>query len=234
MKYLKPGSELSSSEMATEMHESAALLESQLMALEDRQQELSESDLRGKGLVLLEKARTLIRLERGPEAWQPAREAFDVFIQTEQWEHAVEACDILFLSDQAESLAALGQGVWLAVTYPVDPDLTVAMLQHIVDETPDESDGAAVAAATAHYVVDLRAEGKVRDDLSLFTARMLSTVARRHSNVAGQDEFDAWVERLELNDASKFLVRLRNVLDVLVQDQWWYDREALQSRLPVN
>ena len=40
------------------------------------------------------------------------------------------------------------------------------------------------------------------------------------------------MERLELNDPDKFLVRLRNVVDVLVQDQWWIDREAIQAELP--
>ena len=42
------------------------------------------------------------------------------------------------------------------------------------------------------------------------------------------------VERMELNDPDKFLVRLRNVVDVLVQDQWWFDREALQAQIPGN
>ena len=39
---------------------------------------------------------------------------------------------------------------------------------------------------------------------------------------------------LELGDPEKFLVRLRNVVDVLVQDDWWFDREELQRNLPVN
>src|SRR5574340_854440 len=71
---------------------------------------------------------------------------------------AVEACDVLYQAKQKDSIAALGMGIWLAVTFPVDPELTVAMLIHVVDETPNDSDGAAVAAITARYVVDLRAD----------------------------------------------------------------------------
>ena len=234
MEYLKPGSEIASRETDAQVPGSKALLESQLMALEDRHRELPRDDVLPRARVRLEMARTLIRLERGSEAWEHAREAFELFVRSEQWESAVEACDALFLCDHPDSLGALGQGVWLAVTYPINPELTVAMLQHIVDETPNDSDGAAVAAATAHYVVDMRAKGKTKENLSVFTGRMLSTVARRHSDVSAQEEFDAWLKRLELDDPSKFLVRLRNVVDVLVQDQWWFDREALQSRLPVN
>ena len=39
---------------------------------------------------------------------------------------------------------------------------------------------------------------------------------------------------IELREPDKFLPRLRNVVDVLVQDDWWFDREALQAELPVN
>jgi len=184
--------------------------------------------------LLLQLGRALVRLERKPEAWGAAREAFDLYLADQAWEGAVQVCDILFLADQALSLAALGQGIWLAVTYPVDPELSVALLQHVIDETPPESDGAAVAAITAHYLVDLRAQGPQRDHLLIFTNQLLATVARRHSSVEGQQDFDNWVRDMELNDPALFLPRLRNVVDVLVQDDWWFDRDALQAKLPLN
>jgi hypothetical protein len=61
---------------------------------------------------------------------------------------------------------------------------------------------------------------------------LLGTVARRHSQIETPEQLDHWMERLELKEPEKFLVRLRNVVDVLVQDDWWFDREALQQRLP--
>ena len=97
--------------------------------------------------IQLRIAELLVDLNRREEAFDTAREAFDGFIAAKQWEGAVQACNIMFLADQSQSLAALGQGVWLAVTFPIDPELSVAMLQHIIDETPADSDGAAVAAA---------------------------------------------------------------------------------------
>jgi hypothetical protein len=212
---------------------SRSALEGQLGALAERLRELGPGDPR-RASTLLEEARTLLRLERGDEAWAPAREAFDGFVAARDWERAVETCEALFLADQPESLAALGQGVWIAVTFPVAPDVTVEMLRRIVEETPDDADGAAVAAATAHYVADLRATGSGRENLLFYTAHLLSSVARRHSQVQSQDQFDAWLKRLELDQPDKFLIRLRNVVDVLVQDEWWLDRNALHARLPVN
>jgi hypothetical protein len=40
------------------------------------------------------------------------------------------------------------------------------------------------------------------------------------------------VEKLELNEPEKFLPRLRNVIDVLVQENWWVDRDAIWASLP--
>ena len=215
--------------------ESAEALESRLEALRDRLREMSEGDdLQIKAEVQLEVARTLVALDKKAEAWDLAKEAFDQFLADQNWEKAVEACDALFLTEQEGSLGALGQGVWLGVTFPIDPELSVAMLQHIVDETPNDADGAAVAAATAVYIADLRAEGKQKENLAFFTNQMLGAVAKRHSNVESEDQFRFWIDKLELTDPDKFLVRLRNVVDVLVQDDWWFDRDKLRDNLPVN
>ena len=210
-----------------------AVLRSRLLALQERLRE-TPTHAPARVAVQLETARTLLRLERRPEVWQPAREAFDQAVHMERWDDAVQACELLFLTEEPMSLAALGQGVWLAVTFPVSPELTLEMLRHIVEETPDDADGAAVAAATAHYVADLRTQGREREQLTFHTAQLLAAVAQRHSGVDNQQQFDAWMKRLELDQPEKFLVRLRNVVDVLVQDNWWLDRESIQAALPVN
>jgi hypothetical protein len=203
-------------------------LRRQLAALSPEAGALRRADLQ------LQLGRALVRLEANPEAWAAARAAFDLYLPEQAWEGAAQACDILFLADQPLSLAALGQGIWLAVTYPVDPELSVALLKHVVDETPPDADGAAVAAITAYYLVDLRARPPQRDDLLLFANQLLATVARRHSGVDDQAAFNRWIERMELGDPGQFLARLRNVVDVLVQDDWWFDRKALQAALPVD
>ncbi len=174
----------------------------------------------------------LLELQRFDDAWRRGREAFDLAIAGELWLQAAEACDILFQAEQPDSIKALAHGIWLGVTYPIDPELSVALLQHLVEESPDRSDGAAVAAATASFIVDVRAEGKAREDLQFFTMQMLGEVARRHSKVDEQEIFDFWVERLELNDPEKFLPRLAKVLEVLTGGTWWFDRDQLRSRLP--
>ena len=184
--------------------------------------------------LLLQLGRALVRLEQGAEAWAAAREAFDLYMAEQAREGAAQACDILFLAGEPQSLAALGQGIWLAVTYPVDPELSVALLHRVVEETPPDADGAAVAAIAAYYVADLRAREPQREHLLLYANQVLATVARRHSGVDGQQAFNRWIQDMELADPAKFLPRLRNVVDVLVQDDWWFDREKLQAMLPAH
>lgn len=234
MKFLGQGFDMGA-ESGEEAGDSPAAMSARLVAVRERLKEMDPAlDLAAWGGLRIEECQLLVNLEQGAEAWTLGREAFDLFTNQELWERAVETCDVLFQAEQPGSLAALGHGVWLAVTFPIDPEITIATLQHVVEETPDDSDGAAVAAATAVYVVGLRCEGKTYNDLHFFATQMLGTVARRHSDVVDQEAFDGWVARLELDQPDRFLVRLRNIVDVLVQDDWWIDREAIHTRLPDN
>jgi hypothetical protein len=181
----------------------------------------------------LDVAEALVGSGRADESWEKARSALDTFIELEQWQDAVESCDVLYQSAQPASLVALAHGVWLSVTYPVDPTLTVNMLSYVVDETPAKADGAAVAAVTAHYVADVRAAEDKHKSLTFLTKQMLANVAKGHSGVEDQEGLSVWMERLELLDPDVFLPRLSLVLGAIVPaDEWWFDRDALRGKLP--
>lgn len=184
--------------------------------------------------ALLDVAEPLLGLGQSTEAWQHAREAFAVFVDYEHWQDAVEAADILYRSEQPGSLAALGQGIWLAVTYPVKAQSTVTLLNYVIDETPADSDGAAVAAMAAHYIADLRTEAEEKNSLTFLTTQMIARVAKRHRGIEDQETLNVWIEMLQLNDVPQLLKRLSTIVDVMVGDKWWFDRDALRARLPVN
>ena len=181
----------------------------------------------------LDVAEALIGMGRADESWEKARSALDTFIELELWQDAVECCDVLYQSAQPASLVALAHGVWLSVSYPVDPTLTVNMLSYVIDETPAKADGAAVAAITAHYIADLRAAEDKHKSLTFLTKQMLANVAKGHSGVDDQEGLNAWLERLELLDPDVFLPRLSLVLGAIVPpEQWWFDRDALRDKIP--
>lgn len=235
MKYLESEAFIGDNESAEDAVKSSKLLEIRLQEKRERLAALpQEASLDTRLELQLEAAYILLDLDRRDEAWEMTRGILEQAIDEALWLRAVEACDILYQADQPDSIKALAQGIWLGVTFPVDPELSVAMLQHLIDETPDKSDGAAVAAAAACYVVDIRADGPEREDLKFFTNQLLGQVARRHSQVEEQEIFDFWVERMELDDPNKFLPRLAKILDVITEGGWWFDRDALRARIPSN
>lgn len=184
--------------------------------------------------VKLDIANAQLGLEQNENAWNEAKSAFDIFVEQEDWASAIEACDILYQTEQPSSILALVHGAWLSVTYPVDPEYTIGMLSYIIDETPNDSDGAAVAAATAHYIVGVRASDEKHESLSFLTKNMITKVAQRHSGVNSQDKLDFWMEKMELSEPEKFLPRMGTVIDAIANGRWWFDRDALRDKLPIN
>lgn len=235
MKFLQTETYLGDAECSTDAIKSSELLEQQLEKILSQVSELKEDeDALERVRLLLDGGYVLLDLQRNDEAWGLAREAFSLATAAEAWESAVEACDILFKADQPESVKALGHGIWLGVTYPIDPELSVAMLNHLVDSTPAQADGAAVAATVARYIADMRGQGQQREDLLFFTGQLLGDVARRHRGVETQELFDVWFKHLELDDPEVFLPRLGQIVDTLVPEGWWIDRDALRAKLPVD
>jgi len=233
VKYLQAETTLGNNECADDAIPPAQLAELHAQQLQEQLDALSaDAPLDERLRLTLDRGYALLEGNLFEQAWEIARKALDESLPAELWLRAVEACDIMFQADQTDSVKALAHGIWLGVTFPIDPELSVAMLQHLVDESPGRSDGAAVAAATACYLVELRAKGKQKEDLLFFTNQLLGQVARAHSQVDEQEIFEFWVQQLELDDPDKFLPRLSKVLEILVADDWWFDREQLRSRIP--
>lgn len=184
--------------------------------------------------ALLDVAEPMIGLGQAADAWTHAREAFSVFVDYEHWQDAVETVDILYQCGHKDSIAALGQGIWLGVTYPVKAQSTVTLLNYVIDETPDDSDGAAVAAMAAHYIAGLRTEGEEKSSLTFLTTQMIARVAKRSRGIEDQETLNTWIEMYQLNDIPELLKRLGVIVDVMVGDKWWFDRDVLRSKLPVN
>ncbi len=186
-----------------------------------------------RAAIELQIAEAFIGLNKLDDAWQTARPLVELFLNEANYEYAVRTCKTLYQSDHEQSIAALGQGCWLAVTYPIDPAISIEMLHNIVDETPDQSDGAAVAAMAAHYIADKRG-GDEYENLTFLTKQIIAKVAKRHRNIEDEESIKIWIEILELNDTDQLFERLAKIIDVMVDDQWWFSRDELRAKLPVN
>ncbi len=182
--------------------------------------------------ALLDLANAELGMTQMSDVWNHAKAAFDICIAHEEWQLAVEACDLLYQTELPSSITALGHGVWLSVTYPLEPEYSINMLNYIINETTDDADGAALAAITAHFIVDQRSAGKKRDDLKVLTTNMLAKVALRHSKVETQVGLDVWMDKMDLRDPDVFLPRMGMVVGAIIGDgNWWFDKAELQKKL---
>ncbi|QMU62791.1 MAG: hypothetical protein GKR92_11375 [Gammaproteobacteria bacterium] len=211
-----------------------AWLENELIKFQQQLRNLSaEASNTERAKLELEIAEVFIGLDQLDGAWESARPLLELFINDSEFELAVRTCRVLYQADQELSIVALGQGCWLAVTYPINPTLSVEMLHNIVDETPDNSDGAAVAAMAAQYIADIRGD-EHRENLMFLTTQIIAKVAKRHRNIEGEEMIKTWIEILELNDTDQLFERLAKIIDIMTADQWWFDRDELRAQLPVN
>ncbi|MBC6413582.1 MAG: hypothetical protein GDA45_01405 [Chromatiales bacterium] len=213
---------------------SHAALENRLREIEQTLAHLPTTVTEKQQLLILEKAEILVELGDKQQAWQLARTGFDYFLASKQWQYAVQACEIAYRCDCEDSIAALGMACWLAITYPIEPLLSIRVLHYVIDETPDNSDGAAVVAVVAHYLVDLRVADKQRDSLLFITKQKIADVARRHRNIADEESINIWMDILGLKDPKEFLPKMAKVIEIITDDKWWFDREQLRAQLPVN
>lgn len=187
-----------------------------------------------KAKLQLDIAECHLGLDQPQQAHDWAEKSFTALIEHDEWQLAVDACDIIYNSNQDDALVALGNGIWLAVTFPIDANLSVQILHHIVDETPEDSDGAAVAAMLAHYLAETRANEKDHKNLTFLTNQIIAQVAKRHRGIEDSATIQTWIKMYELDEIEKLLPKMALILDTIVEDNWWYDRDQIRARLPVN
>ena len=182
--------------------------------------------------VLLSLSKVCSELDEGGDAWEAAHEAFDLCMAQEDWQGAARAGDALFLTNEPQALKGLAHAIWLAVTFPIEVKVSHDVLERLINEAAHD-DIAAVAAATAYYVAELRggddeAGKEARDN----AARIISNVAWSHGGVKDQEAFDIWFRIHNLDDPETFLPLLAESLDKMADGDWWYDRDALRARIP--
>ncbi len=229
-KYINKGKDLFDADDADDLQANTKQLEAQLKFYQNKLHNPSKNQTNTERIEdLLQLARVENDLYKKQDAWNNAFLAFTIAEKDNLWQLAVEACDVLFLTEGPDSLVALGHALWLGITFPIDPELTVAILQHLVDESPNESETKAVAATVAHYIATTRC--KDNSDLTFFTSQLLASVADNHSRISDQKTFDVWHRALELNNSDVFLKKLSHAINQLIGDKWWVNKEDIYKQI---
>ena len=228
-KYLNQDQDLFDADGSEDLHASSKQLESRLKFFEDKLGNTTEDQFQQKIDTLIEIAHIQVERYEGAIAWEVAMRAFDLAVKNKLWESAAIACDKMFQSEGPDALKALGHGIWIGVTFPIDSEVSVALLQHLVDESPKEANTRAIAAASAYYITSMR-DGE-EADITFFAKQLLTSVADGHSHISDQGSFDIWHKALELDNSDIFLPKLSNAVEQLVDGNWWFDKEEMRSNI---
>ena len=197
-----------------------------------------EAELRHPGIkdperldAQLELAQVLLDLNELAVSFEISRQVLDRCLSAARYGDAVSACRIMYLSEQPQAISALGHGLWLALAFPIDPEQSWQMFRHLVEEIPPQSDGAAVVAMLAYFLMEKRAAGSNRDRLIFLARQQVAKVAKNLRGITGEEEIEIWAGIHDLDNVDMLLERMARMLDAIVQD-WWFDREALRASFP--
>lgn len=179
---------------------------------------------------LLALCRVLLELREYPEAFLQARLLLGQSIEQGDPDAAAAACLAMYESGQEESISALGHAVWLVVACPVNPEQVLQAMRSLVEETPENSDGAAVAAMLGYFLVEKRSLGGNRERHVFLARQLVAEVAKRHRGITDEETIGVWVQMYDLDDVDLLLERLKRILAAIIP-QWWFDREDFLQRL---
>ena len=84
------------------------------------------------------------------------------------------------------------------------------------------------------YLVELRSKGEEKENLMFLAKQLIAMVAKRHRGIEDEGSIQIWIEMLELNNLDELFTRLGKVIDAIVGNHWWFDRDELRTKLPVN
>jgi len=55
------------------------------------------------------------------------------------------------------------------------------------------------------------------------TKNLVTTIAKRHSNIINQGQLNFWMDKLEFNDPAQFLPKISQVINAIAAGDWWFD-----------
>ena len=73
-----------------------------------------------------------------------------------------------------------------------------------------------------------------KDNLLFLAKQLVALVAKRHRGIEDEESIEIWIEMLELNNLDELFARLGKVIDAIVGSQWWFERDDLRAKLPVQ
>ncbi|MEO5376394.1 MAG: hypothetical protein H7832_01210 [Magnetococcus sp. DMHC-6] len=166
------------------------------------------------------------------EQWRQDRQAVILFSQNGQWEEALNRLKTLSTKYRNHHLySALAQRVWVALKWQVPASEAVLALFHLLNTLGAKHELAGPLAALAHLLAKHRTPNHPDRELALGQAQQMFSLICHHQLIESDEAFQAWVQENQLDQPDFYIPQIMNGLEVMVGEDWWIDREALQKSL---
>jgi hypothetical protein len=176
-------------------------------------------------------------LETGPirtpeEDWAINRNALMMYGRARDWGEALKVLTYLSTRENHPDVhKALAQRAWLAVkTETPVLDTTLALFTLLVYLGPEHV-AAPSMAGVAHLLAQHRTPEHPDSPLANAQSQQMLKYVAEHHGVEDAGDFERWVDDHKLEDPDHFIPTMMNALEKIIDDDWWFDHQAVQTEL---
>ncbi|MBF0340034.1 MAG: hypothetical protein HQL95_03620 [Magnetococcales bacterium] len=166
------------------------------------------------------------------EEWNDDRIAMDQLSREGNWPEVLVILKRLSTKHKTtEIYKALAQRIWVGLKTQAPAIEVVQSLFHLLNTLGPRHDLAPAICALAHLLAKHRTPDHPDRDLAIGQSQQMFSLVCDTFNVIGEEAFHIWVEGKQLNDPDHYIPTILKGLEIMVGDDWWIDREALQKDL---
>ena len=166
------------------------------------------------------------------EEWKLNRAAITRFAKDSNWEEVLKLLKILSTKHRnKEVYKALAMRVWVCLKSDAPGSEVVLSLFHLLNTLGSKHEIAGPIAALAHLMAKNRTPEHADRDLAMGQAQQMFNLVCENLGVVGEEPFKKWVAASKLDDPNHYIPIVMNCLDIMVGDDWWFDREKLQKEM---
>ena len=166
------------------------------------------------------------------EEWKLNKAAIRRFANDSNWPEALKLLKVLSTKHRNKEIyKALAQRVWICLKSDAPSPEVVLSLFHLLNTLGAKHEVAGPIVALAHLMAKKRTPDHKDSDLAMGQAQQMFNLVCETIGVVGEDAFKKWVETNKLDDPGYYVPIVMHCLDIMVGDDWWFDREKLQQEM---
>ncbi len=172
------------------------------------------------------------RLRHGGPDWDSEVAQVRRWAEEGNWEEAFKLLKTMSQRfKNTEIYKALAQRIWVALKTDTPAAECVLALFHLLNTLGPRHEVAGPIAALAHFMAKHRTPNHPDRDLALGQAQQMFHRVCEEKGIVGESAFQIWVKNSRLDDPNHYVPIVMHCLEIMVGDEWWFDRNLLQKEL---